>query len=814
MKPLIFLLASLITPALASPPGAIMDEAAVAPYTLPDPLVCSDGTKVADGQVWNEKRRPELLHLFESEVYGHTLVGRPETLRFVLREEKKDARSGKATRLRIGVLFEGREDGRQMELLVYLPNDVVKPVPVFLGLNFDGNYTISDDPDLPVPKHFAMGLYANKLKDNVPTEAGRGLHKYMWQVDLALESGFGIATAAYGEIEPDADGHWKEGPRGLAHEPGAGDWGCVGAWAWGLSRAMDYLETNSRVDGKRVTVMGFSRLGKAAMWAAAQDTRFVAAISNASGAGGIALNKRIFGETVKDLTTRLGRWFTPGFAKYAANEAAMPIDAHELVAFIAPRPLLATSGTEDLWSDPHGEFLSLVAADPVYRLLTNEGIDTKQWPEAGRLINDRLGYFLRQGPHDVTLEDWRAMLAFVPHHAKTESLPVFASERYSRRVAALPGVERVIWQKWLARSDEWRRKQDAALNAELETTVPSQTHPGETLKILAPAKPAPHGPVFEVSSKTPPEYYSSPEAKTVAEAIVSYQLPSGGWSKAIAYDKGARPKGTSWVCQSQTFHYAGTFDNRSTTEQIHFLALMHEAAPNLVYRDAVLRGLGYVFESQYPTGGWPQCYPLEGAYHDAVTLNDNAMVNVLGLLLMAADGKNGFGWLNAEQRASARSAFDQGLATLLRLQVRYDGKPTVWAAQYDVFTLQPVSARGFEPVGLSGAGESVESLRFLMKLPHPSPEIIASVEGALQWFGDHKLTAPDGSTRWARFYDVHKQIPFYPGKKDGRCWPTFEQMIKVNPGGYDFFGTKPGDLIGKGADKWRKNLAKEKKALK
>ena len=786
----------------ALPPGAVVDEKEVPPYILPDPLVCTDGTKVTNTEEWNAKRRPELLRLFESEIYGKTLVGKPDQLKFVVREEKKDARGGKATRLRVGILFEGKEEGRQMELLVYLPNDVTAPVPVFLGLNFDGNYTIIDDPDLPVPNHFAMGLYANKLKDNKPTEAGRGLHKYMWQVDLALEYGFGIATAGYGEIEPDADGHWKDGPRGLAHEPGNGDWGCIGAWAWGLSRAMDYLETQPRVDNKRVTVMGFSRLGKAAMWAAAQDTRFAAAISNASGAGGLALSKRIFGETVKDMVTRLGHWFTPTYAKYAENEAALPVDSHELAALIAPRPLLATSGTEDLWSDPHGEFLGLIGADPVYRLLTKEGIETKEWPGPGKLINDRLGYFLRKGKHDVTLEDWRAMLAFIPHHLGHSHPPVFATERYGRRLENLPEAERQTWKAWLETSDDWRRKQDAALDEELKADN------------LTEAKKAPHGPVFDIRSKTPKSYFTSDEAKATAEAILSYQLPSGGWSKAVGYNHGPRPKGTSWVHQDQTFHYAGTFDNRSTTEQIHFLALMHEATHVPDYGSAALRGLAYIFTSQYPTGGWPQCYPLEGGYHDAITLNDSAMQHVLEILLMAAEGKSGFGWLDNDVRAKARAAFDRGVSTLLKIQVRKNGKLGVWAAQYDPFTLQPVCARGFEPAGLSGGSESIDSVRFLFTLPRPSKEIITSIESALRWFAEHKVTDAKGQETWGRFYDLNTELPFYPGKNDGRCWPDYDDMIKANKGGYDFFGSKPADLIGKWADKWRKGLAKEKKPAK
>ena len=231
---------------------------------------------------------------------------------------------------------------------------------------------------------------------------------------------------------------------------------------------------------------------------------------------------------------------------------------------------------------------------------------------------------------------------------------------------------------------------------------------------------------------------------------------------------------------------------------------MYEANQDPVYRDAALRGLQYIYQAQYPNGGWPQCYPLEGAYHDAITLNDMAMPHVLEILLMASEGSSGFGWLDKDQRINAKAAFDRGLDALLKLQVRCDGKPTVWAAQYDLFTMQPVSARGFEPEGLSGGTESVDTVRFLMTLPHPSEAVIDSIEDAVQWFADHKVTTSDGSVKWSRFYDLQHQLPFYPGKKDGRCWTDYDQMIKANPGGYDFFGTKAGDLIGKWVEKWRK----------
>ncbi len=396
----------------------ITEEKEVPPYRLPDPLTCWDGTLVKDKRTWREKRRPELLKRFEEEVYGRTLLGRPAGMRFVVREEKKGVSGGLGTRWRVGVLFEGREDGRKMELLMILPSRGKVPVPVFLGLNFDGNYTTTVDPDLPVPEHFAMGLFANKLTDNKPEKGSRGIHQHQWPYSYLLEKGYGVVTAAYGEIEPDAADRWKEGVRGMGPEPGVGDWGCLGAWAWGLSRAMDYLQTHPRVDARRVAVMGFSRLGKAAVWAAAQDERFALVISQQSGAGGVALSRRIFGEDVDHLANKLGHWFTPGFAKFAGKESEMTVDQHELVALLAPRPILILSATTDLWSDPRGEFLGGRGADPVYRLLGSRGLAAKEWPRPSEFVNSPIGYYLRPGAHDVTLEDWLATIRFADRHLK------------------------------------------------------------------------------------------------------------------------------------------------------------------------------------------------------------------------------------------------------------------------------------------------------------------------------------------------------------------------------------------------------------
>jgi len=393
-------------------------NSAVFPVGLPDSLVMADGTRVTTTAQWRQERRPELLRLFEDNVYGKTRRGRPEALKFVVRERKKNARGGRATRLRIGILFEGSEHGRQMELLVYLPNNARGPVPLFLGLNFDGNFATTEEKDLPVPTHFVNGLFY-QLPTHRAAEAQRGNNRSMWPYDTILERGYGIATACYGEVEPDMANQWWHGPRALGPPLQSGDWGAIGAWAWALSRALDYLETNPRVDRARVAVFGFSRLGKTAMWAGAQDERFAAVISQNSGKGGISLSKRLVGEPVAHLAGRdLGHWFAPNYGRYADKEAALPVDGHELAALIAPRPLLILSGVQDAYSDPEGEFLGGLGATPVYRLLGRDGLSTDKWPPPQTLLDGTIGYYLRPGGHNVTLEDWQVTLTWADKHLR------------------------------------------------------------------------------------------------------------------------------------------------------------------------------------------------------------------------------------------------------------------------------------------------------------------------------------------------------------------------------------------------------------
>ena len=390
-----------------------VDEAKVPAYALPDPLVDAGGEAVRDAEAWHRRRRPELMALFESEVYGRTPVGRPSGMTWRTESEKPDARDGRAVRREIGINLFGREDGPVVRLLVYLPAAARgREVPVFLGLNFEGNHATTTEPDIPLPQGWVPNNKGAGLTDNMPSEKTRGVQADRWLYDLALERGFGVATAYYGDLDPDFHDGWKNGVHAVTGAPADGEWGSIGTWAWGLSRMLDVLEKEPGVDGKKVIVMGHSRLGKTALWAGAQDTRFAAVISNNSGCGGAALSRRVFGETVARINTVFPHWFTSGYKKWNHRESECPIDQHQLIALIAPRPVLVTSATEDTWADPRGEFLSLVGAHPVYRLLGTAGLSTTEMPPPDRLINGPLAYLYRTGAHDVTRADWQAYLDF------------------------------------------------------------------------------------------------------------------------------------------------------------------------------------------------------------------------------------------------------------------------------------------------------------------------------------------------------------------------------------------------------------------
>ncbi|HUR56891.1 MAG TPA: acetylxylan esterase [Opitutaceae bacterium] len=418
-----FLVAALLSTAEPAPPN--YDESKVPPYTLPDPLVCADGTPVRDVKTWQTRRRPELLELFAREVYGRTPAGRPKDMHWETTSVDRRALGGKATRKEITVWFTVKKDGPQMHLLVYQPNGAGAPWPVFLGLNYFGNQCVNADPGITLSRAWMRTSADAHVVANRATEATRGFHASRWNIEEVIARGYATATVYYGDLCPDNDHGIEEAigamfRTGSVNERAPEAWGSIGIWAWGLSRALDCLEGDGEVDAKRVAVHGHSRLGKTALWAGAQDERFALVISNDSGAGGAALAKRIYGETVGISNSRHSTpWYALNYRKYNDNESAMPVDQHELLALIAPRPLHVGSAADDRGADPKGEFLSVKAAEPVFRLFGKKGLGVAETPAADQpALGDGLAYHVRSGGHDITLYDWKQYLDFADRNLK------------------------------------------------------------------------------------------------------------------------------------------------------------------------------------------------------------------------------------------------------------------------------------------------------------------------------------------------------------------------------------------------------------
>lgn len=391
------------------------DESKVPAYSLPDPLVCDDGTKVSTPALWKSKRRNEILELFTREMYGRS-PGKPGAMRFEVRSVDKHALNGMATRKEVRALFAGTKDGPKMDILMYLPNNV-KQCPLFVGMNFYGNHTIINDPAITLSDAWMTANQNMGIVDHRATEASRGVGRSRWPVEKIIARGYGLATIYYGDLDPDFDDGFRNGIQPMFYRkgqtyPAKDEWGSIAAWSWGLSRALDYFETDRDIDAKHVAVMGHSRLGKAALWAGAQDERFALVISNDSGCGGAALSKRIFGETVGTINKSFPHWFCDNFNRYSDNEDALPMDQHMLLALVAPRPLYVASAQEDLWADPYGEFLSASLATPVYKLLGKEGLPTGKMPGIHQPVMGTIGYHIRAGKHDVTEYDWEQYMNF------------------------------------------------------------------------------------------------------------------------------------------------------------------------------------------------------------------------------------------------------------------------------------------------------------------------------------------------------------------------------------------------------------------
>ncbi len=376
------------------------DETKLKPYTLPDPLVLANGQRVRDARTWQRQRRPEIMRLYETEIFGRVPASAPKVTWRVTGTDAA-ARGGAVVVKRIAGTIGEAADAPQIALTLYTPPKPKGRVPIILLANFGGGAGRAPAAALPSGEPPVAAVAAE-----------------------ILVRGWGYATIAYQDIQPDRASSLNEGVIALARAPGRTpapeDWGAIGAWAWGVSRAIDYLATDPSVNAKRIALEGHSRLGKTALWASANDPRIAAVFSSCAGEMGSALSRRDWGETVDDMAQNFPWWFSATFQKWAGRWDEMPVDAHMLIALSAPRPVFLTGGTTDQWADPVGEYLAAVAAGPVYRLLGRKdlGFAPAQPPLDTPLTAGDIGWHYHTGPHAATPADWKAFLIFLDKYFK------------------------------------------------------------------------------------------------------------------------------------------------------------------------------------------------------------------------------------------------------------------------------------------------------------------------------------------------------------------------------------------------------------
>lgn len=406
-------------PCAAQVPGSNIDETKVPAYTLPDVLKMPNGKIVKNRSDWEKVQRPHLYDLYQNIQFGR-YPSQVVPIRFVVLKTEPTALAGLATRKQIRIYLHPTDTTTYTDVLLYLPNQAKKPVPVFVGYNFSGNHTLEADTNILLSKTWIYTKGKGVL-NNRATAQSRGTDTSQWQIKEILSHGYALATAYYGDLEPDHPDGWQTGIRTTLQKElniQPDEWGAMGAWAYGLSRIYDYLEKDPAIDAHKVALIGHSRLGKATLWAAASDPRFSLIISNESGEGGAALSKRWYGETVKIITTKFPYWFGRKYQSYGDQVADLPIDGHMLLALVAPRPLYVASAEGDTWSDPKGEFLSAREVSRVYALYGKKGIETTVLPAVHQPVGNSVRYHIRAGKHDVTLYDWQQYLQFADQQWK------------------------------------------------------------------------------------------------------------------------------------------------------------------------------------------------------------------------------------------------------------------------------------------------------------------------------------------------------------------------------------------------------------
>jgi len=384
------------------------------------------------------------------------------------------------------------------------------------------------------------------------------------------------------------------------------------------------------------------------------------------------------------------------------------------------------------------------------------------------------------------------------------------------RIAQLPVSEQHAWLAYLERSTRQRDADKASLRAEMKQI--GLSHP-----LQAP---------FDASARSipldrEPSWYGSAEARHIADVIVSFQTPAGGWGKNIEMSKELRHAGEAFASNNLSrslspgdfdsphepdWNYVGTIDNDATTTQLRFLAKTISASAardRAAYRAAFLKGMSYLCAAQFPNGGWPQVWPLEGGYHDAITYNDNAMVNVMELLRRVADGKGEYSFVPNDISRRAAASFTLGVQCIFATQIKADGRRTVWPQQNDALTLRPTAARNFEPPAQC-ASESASLLLMLMNdLPHPTPGQREAIRSAAVWFhktaiyeqswnqtpeGRRLVPDPGAGPIWARYYQAGTDQPVF-GDRDKSIHDNVNEISKERRNGYRWYCTDPEDAL-------------------
>ncbi len=732
------------------------DESKVGAYVLPEVLRLDSGAPVADATTWTRQRRAEVLNLFTAHQFGRTPTAHiPMTTE--VWERDAEGLGGLARRTQARLSFGA--DGPVIRVVLYRPVGATGPTPVLLHLGFSPNVLVFDDPGIEEGFGWNVRSRTRVPDREVTLLAGFNPRPF-------LERGLAVAHVYYGDIEPDFDGGAAYGVRSLFGTPSdtrqPDEWGAIGAWSWGVSRVADWLSTERAVDGRRIALSGASRLGKTTLWAAAQDPRFALVMPIVSGEGGGAISRRDFGETLAAISApeRYDYWFAPRYRSYADRVSGLPVDSHMLLSLIAPRPMLLVTGDTDTWSDPRGEWLGAEAATPVYALFGKTGVVGPQPPSGTPPASD-LAVYQHVGGHTLLPGDLTVMADFM-------------ATRFAPPPPVEPGPQAV-----------------AAANA---ARAANRNRPSAWWPAL---------------QARPDAWWSGPEAQRIAANVLSWQdQVSGGWPlmNTTAEPNIGDPTAVGpWGTRAALI--------KATVNEMRFLARLNQTAPDPRYLSAVDRGLGFILDAQYPTGGWPHSWPVfVNAYDHQATFNDDEMVDLMTLLREVSDDPV-FDVLPRERREAARAAFDMGIDFILKSQIRVGGRLTAWCAQHDEITYEPRPARRFEPASISG-GESAGVLILLMSLDRPSPEVVAAIEAGVAWYrsvaieglrveaanGDRVVHAdPSAPPIWARFYEIGTDRPIFAGR-DGVIRYSLAEVEKERRGGYAWYGAWGAPVLARHAE--------------